>query len=47
MTARFPRWYLPDQTLLLDSLPRSSVGKVDKKALRERFRDHLKSDPDS
>lgn len=34
----FARWQLPDRLELLDELPRTSVGKVDKKALRARFR---------
>ena len=45
LEARFPRWYLPDETRLMDSLPRTSVGKVDKRALRERFNDALMGDP--
>jgi fatty-acyl-CoA synthase len=35
--SNFPRWQLPDRMELLDALPRTSVGKVDKKALRARF----------
>ncbi len=33
----FARWQLPDRVELLDALPRTSVGKIDKKALRARF----------
>jgi fatty-acyl-CoA synthase len=33
----FERWQLPDRIELLDWLPRTSVGKIDKKALRARF----------
>jgi fatty-acyl-CoA synthase len=33
----FARWQLPDHLELLDALPRTSVGKVDKKSLRARF----------
>ncbi|GMV08193.1 MAG: putative medium chain fatty-acid-CoA ligase FadD [Gemmatimonadota bacterium] len=35
---RFPRWWVPDRVVLLDAVPRTSTGKFDKKALRERFR---------
>jgi fatty-acyl-CoA synthase len=35
--ANFPRWQWPDRMELLDTLPRTSVGKVDKKALRAQF----------
>jgi fatty-acyl-CoA synthase len=32
-----PRWWMPERFELLDELPKTSVGKVDKKRLRERF----------
>lgn len=31
---RFPRWWLPEQWAFLPDLPKTSVGKLDKKALR-------------
>jgi fatty-acyl-CoA synthase len=34
---RFPRWWVPDRVVFLDVIPRTSTGKSDKKALRERF----------
>lgn len=37
LAARFPRWYVPDDVVFIDALPRTSVGKIDKKALRLRF----------
>ncbi|HEX9818532.1 MAG TPA: long-chain fatty acid--CoA ligase [Methylomirabilota bacterium] len=36
---RLARWALPDEVVLLDAVPKTSVGKFDKKVLRERFRD--------
>jgi acyl-CoA synthetase (AMP-forming)/AMP-acid ligase II len=36
---RLARWALPDGVVLLEAVPKTSVGKFDKKALRERFRD--------
>lgn len=33
---RFPRWWVPDQIVVLDSLPRTAVGKVDKSRLRSQ-----------
>ena len=36
----FPRWELPDDVVFLDAVPKTSVGKFDKKALRARFQDH-------
>lgn len=32
------KWAIPDSIYFLDSLPKTSVGKIDKKVLRERFR---------
>ncbi len=34
-----PRWALPDAVVFVDAIPKTSVGKFDKKVLRERFRD--------
>ncbi|HEX9165079.1 MAG TPA: long-chain fatty acid--CoA ligase [Gemmatimonadales bacterium] len=33
-------WWLPDDVVFIESVPKTSVGKFDKKALRERFKDH-------
>jgi fatty-acyl-CoA synthase len=34
---KVPKWWLPDQIIFLESIPKTSVGKFDKKILRERF----------
>jgi fatty-acyl-CoA synthase len=36
---KLARWALPDEVVLIDAVPKTSVGKFDKKVLRERFRD--------
>ena len=33
-----PSWWLPDDIVFLEEVPKTSVGKFDKKVLRERFR---------
>ena len=33
----FAKWWLPDEILFLDEIPKTSVGKFDKKVLRARF----------
>ncbi len=33
---RVPRWWVPEDVVLVDALPRTSVGKTDKRQLRER-----------
>jgi len=37
----FARWWLPDDVIFLEELPRTGVGKLDKKVLRDRFRNHI------
>jgi fatty-acyl-CoA synthase len=32
------KWALPDDVVLIDAVPKTSVGKFDKKVLRERFK---------
>jgi 3-(methylthio)propionyl---CoA ligase len=35
-----PKWWLPDSVVVLDELPHTATGKIQKAALRARFRDH-------
>lgn len=39
LAARFAKWQLPDEILIVGELPVTSVGKIDKKVLRERYAD--------
>ena len=41
---RFARWWLPDAVVFLDEIPKTTVGKFDKKALREQFGDYQPGD---
>jgi fatty-acyl-CoA synthase len=36
----FARWWIPDGVEFVTEIPRTSVGKFRKSALRERFRDY-------
>ena len=36
----FAKWWLPDAVEFLDEIPRTSTGKFQKTALRERFKDY-------
>ena len=36
---RVAKWWLPDEVVFIDAVPKTSVGKFDKKVLRERFKD--------
>lgn len=35
------KWWLPDDVVFVDQIPKTSVGKFDKKVLRARFKDHV------
>ena len=37
---RFASWWLPDDVVFIDEIPKTSVGKMDKKVLRERYQDY-------
>ena len=37
---KFAKWWLPDDIVFVDSIPKTSVGKFDKKVLREQFADY-------
>jgi fatty-acyl-CoA synthase len=36
LASQFARWWLPDSYVFLDELPKTSVGKFDKKAMRQQ-----------
>ncbi|WP_370225561.1 long-chain fatty acid--CoA ligase [Pararhodobacter marinus] len=38
---RVVRWWLPDDVVFVDHLPLTATGKLDKKVLREAWKDHL------
>ncbi len=37
---RIPKWWLPDDVIFIDEVPKTSVGKFSKKTLRERYADY-------
>jgi fatty-acyl-CoA synthase len=39
LASRFAKWQLPDAWAIIDAVPRTSVGKFDKKVLRQEFTD--------
>jgi acyl-CoA synthetase (AMP-forming)/AMP-acid ligase II len=41
LASRAPRWWLPDDVVVVASLPHSATGKTLKRELRETYRDHL------
>jgi fatty-acyl-CoA synthase len=36
----YPEWWLPDDVIHIDSVPKTATGKFDKKVLREEYADH-------
>jgi acyl-CoA synthetase (AMP-forming)/AMP-acid ligase II len=37
---RIAKWQLPDEVVFIESVPKTSVGKFDKKVLREQYKDY-------
>jgi fatty-acyl-CoA synthase len=40
LEGRVATWWLPDDIVFIDEVPKTSVGKFSKKDLRDRFKDH-------
>ena len=40
LTERVAKWWLPDDVVFVDEVPKTSVGKFSKKTLRERLADY-------
>ena len=43
---RVSHWWLPDDVIFIDSVPKTSVGKFDKKTLRAQFQNHVLPEPE-
>ncbi len=41
LSAHFARWQLPNDIVFVDAIPKTSVGKFDKKVIRERYKDYV------
>jgi fatty-acyl-CoA synthase len=41
LAGRIAKWWLPDDIVFLDAVPKTSVGKFNKRALREEFKDYV------
>lgn len=44
LEGKIARWWIPDECVFLDKLPLTSIGKLNKKLLREQFSKHVLSD---
>jgi fatty-acyl-CoA synthase len=45
LTPLVAKWWLPDEVVMIDAVPKTSVGKFDKKVLRERFKGWMPKAP--
>ncbi|PSR21349.1 MAG: fatty-acid--CoA ligase [Sulfobacillus acidophilus] len=41
LSQAFPKWWLPDAIIVVDEIPKTSVGKFMKRALRDQYHDYL------
>ena len=41
LDGRVAKWWLPDDVVFVDEIPKTSVGKFSKRDLRDRFADHV------
>ena len=40
LDGRVAKWWIPDDVVFIDEVPKTSVGKFSKKTLREQFADY-------
>ncbi len=40
LTGKIAKWWMPDDVVFVDDIPLGATGKIDKKILRERFKDY-------
>jgi fatty-acyl-CoA synthase len=40
LSGRLEKWQIPDDAVFIDEVPKTSVGKFNKKALREQFAEY-------
>ena len=45
LAPKLAKWWLPDRVLFIDEIPKTGVGKFDKKVLRTRYLDILATNP--
>jgi fatty-acyl-CoA synthase len=43
LEGKFPSWWLPDRVIFMDELPKTSVGKFLKRALREQVKEQMEA----
>jgi fatty-acyl-CoA synthase len=41
LAQHFAKWQLPNDIIFVESIPKTSVGKFDKKVMREQYKDYV------
>jgi fatty-acyl-CoA synthase len=41
LSTKVAKWWLPDDIVFVEAVPKTSVGKFNKRALREQFKDYV------
>ena len=41
MRGKIANWWMPDDVVFVDEIPHTATGKIQKTALRERFKDYV------
>ncbi|MCX8176128.1 MAG: AMP-dependent synthetase, partial [Candidatus Bathyarchaeota archaeon] len=39
---KIPKWWMPERFIFVENIPKTSVGKIDKKVLRQKYKGILK-----
>jgi fatty-acyl-CoA synthase len=42
VAGKIPKWWSPDRVIFVQQLPLTGTGKIDKKVLKEQFKEVLK-----
>ena len=41
LDGKMAKWWMPDDMVIVDEIPHTATGKIQKIALRERFKDYV------
>ena len=45
MQGKVAKWWIPDDVVLVESIPHTATGKISKRTLREQFKDYKPAQP--
>ena len=41
LDGKMAKWWMPDDVVIVDEIPHTATGKIQKSSLRERFKDYV------